>query len=149
MFEKLGSKTGFLILALWLGLQAATASASETVLPQHSPFDKKLAATGFYDWKTDGQAGEHRSIEELFAVARSFRYARELKTDRWQTPQETEARRSGDCEDKAVWLYWVLKTNGYQNVALHIGRYRSVDARLHVWVTVEDGSNEWMLDPTT
>lgn len=142
MIDKLLAKCGLAMLATCM------LSTTTPALAEHSPFDQKIAATGFYQWKTSNP-DTRRSIDELFTVARSFRYKQERNTDHWQTPQETESSHAGDCEDKAVWLYWVLKTNGYENVALHVGRYRSADSRLHAWITVADESGDWVLDPTT
>ena len=90
-------------------------------------------------------------MESLFLKAKSIRYVPDKKgQDYWQTPLETEARWSGDCEDKAVWLYAQLKQNGFQDVRLVVGRFRNVSRDFHVWVTLSDSSNDfYVLDPTS
>ena len=89
------------------------------------------------------------SVENLFATAHAFRYAPDGRRDYWQSAEETQRRRSGDCEDKAVWLYTELRRSGYENVHLVIGRYTQVSPGLHVWLTLTDDSGSiWVLDPT-
>ncbi len=129
------------------GRAAANTSASPV---QATPFDAKLASIGFFDpgfFESQSPSGD--SAESLFWKARSFRYVSDGDTDYWQTPQETEARHTGDCEDKALWLFYELKQNGYSNALLVIGKYRQMDLKYHVWVTYTDDSGETIvLDPT-
>ena len=112
---------------------------------QATPFDNKISRSGALE--SLSRVPETTSADQLFLTARSFRYKKDDATsDLWQTPQETEQRWAGDCEDKAVWLYANLKQNGYQDVRLVIGRFR---AGLHVWVTMPDGQGGYfILDPT-
>jgi hypothetical protein len=115
-----------------------------------TPFDSRIdsaGAFGAYDFS--GALSNTRSGDELFLAARSIRYVSDGKVDHWQTPQETQTRWSGDCEDKAIWLYAELKHSGYSNVRLVVGRYRSVDKGFHVWVSMADGQGGvYILDPT-
>ena len=115
-----------------------------------TPFDRKISRTGVLtdNPMEDQNRAEQGSFESLFWRARSFRYCADHNGDYWQTPQETENNGSGDCEDKAVWLYANLKQNGYANVRLVIGKYRSFETRYHVWVTYTDQTGAtYLLDP--
>ena len=143
----------FLCLSLICGVCSPALSAPTSPLNgipiQGTPFDGKLVRTGFFDVRADELALPHRSsLEELFAIARAFRYSRDRGGDYWQTPQETSQKRSGDCEDKAVWLYAQLKQNGIENVRLVIGKHKSMDRNYHVWVQVRDPDGSVLiLDP--
>jgi hypothetical protein len=89
------------------------------------------------------------AIEQLFRVAKSFRHTPDVYGDRWQTADETEKKRSGDCEDKAFWIFTRLKERGFSNVRLFIGKYRLVDPHFHVWVTCQDSSGHtYLVDPS-
>ena len=112
-----------------------------------TPFDGRILDSGIAD-SSFQVSGEHKNAEELFYIAKSFRYTKDSGYDRWQSPQETESKRSGDCEDKSVWLFAHLKQNGYSDVQLVIGKYRNFERNLHVWVvyTNENGEN-MVLDP--
>lgn len=143
----------FLSVSLVWGIGTPALSASTNPLNgipiQGTPFDGKLVRVGFFDIYTDSPALTQRSgLEELFAIARAFRYSGDRRGDHWQTPQETAQKRSGDCEDKAVWLYARLKQNGIENVRLVIGKYKSMDRSFHVWVQVADPDGSiFILDP--
>ena len=120
------------------------------VLIKSTPYDNKLSRTGLLAFTPVDffHENESRSIESLFLRAKAFRYLKDRKGDIWQTPQETERKGSGDCEDKAVWLFHRLRQNGYENVRLVIGKYKSISAGYHVWVTYADkNSASYILDP--
>lgn len=119
---------------------------------QATPFDAKLASVGFFNrpkTATEVRTDQPQSVQNLFLVARSFRYSPHAADDRWQTPKETSAKGSGNCADKAVWLYTQMKRDGYDNVRLVIGKYNSTDPLFHVWVTYADTAGDiYLLDPT-
>lgn len=80
-----------------------------------------------------------------------------LGYDYWQLPEETERLGTGDCEDKAIWLYIRLLERGYTNIRLVVGKYRADKEIYHVWVNLyvtapgKDGMVEqkvYILDPT-
>lgn len=114
-----------------------------------TPFDQKLSMAGMLQpLPSFLSSPAHTSVESLFQEASRFRYARDVSNDRWQTAEETEARRSGDCEDKAIWLYTKLKEEGYSGIRLVIGKYRPHERNYHVWVNYTDASGrEYILDP--
>lgn len=129
--------------------QAALDSLGGSLI-QATPYDSKINSAGALSNNFTPLLGSIRSSDELFFQARTIRYAADpAGQDYWQTPQETEARWAGDCEDKAVWLFAQLKKSGHFNVRLVIGRYRAIDKNFHVWVTMaDDQNNVWVLDPT-
>lgn len=113
-----------------------------------TPYDGRFNSAGILDIQAVSNSAQN--MDALFNRAKAFRYEADSKGhDRWQTPEETEARWSGDCEDKAVWLYAQLKKDGYEGVRLVIGRKDSGSRGLHVWVTLDasDGTF-YVLDPT-
>jgi hypothetical protein len=115
-----------------------------------TPFDNKVMSSGAF-FPLDVTASSHTldTSDALFEISRSFRYVSDEGRDYWQTPEETEAKGSGDCEDKAVWLYVQLKKNNVDSARLVIGRYRSIDRGLHVWVTMTDKDGHMIvLDPS-
>ena len=116
-----------------------------------TPFDAKVRSAGCFNLDfPSSETGDwgQKSIQDLFATARTFRYVSDGRSDKWQSADETESRYAGDCEDKAIWLFTRLINNGYFNVRLVIGRYRSIDSDLHVWVICSDkDGNTCLLDP--
>jgi hypothetical protein len=68
--------------------------------------------------------------------------------DYWQLPQETESRGTGDCEDKAIWLYARLIQIGFENVRLVVGKYRVDEPAYHAWVVHNSTGKTYILDPT-
>jgi hypothetical protein len=115
-----------------------------------TPFDRQVMSAGGLKGHFDILTGSLASSEGLFMQARSMRYVADAPgRDYWQTPEETQARWAGDCEDKALWLFANLKKNGYSKVRLMVGRYRSSDRAFHVWVTLADDHDQVLvLDPT-
>lgn len=131
-------------LALASSASAAQDAPASVAL---TPFDSKLRSAGFFDAAALPQDGE-ASPETLFRIAHSFRYRSEAQ-DRWQSAEETDARRSGDCEDKALWLYQKLTQGGHREVSLVVGRKAGARG-LHVWVTLRGAGNTLLiLDPST
>ncbi len=120
---------------------------------QATPFDYKLSQTGFFNLNEQNPrvapVSSLESMKKLFLEARSFRYLHDTDNNQWQSPEETEIKHTGDCKDKALWLYAKLKKNGYTNVRLVVGKYRSFDRLFHTWVSYTDSSNvAYLLDPT-
>ncbi len=117
---------------------------------QTTPFDYKLSQAGFFKQDLNSMRYSGReSLEDLFLTARSFRYIHDKNESQWQSPKDTESKHAGDCKDKALWLYSELKKNGYWNVRLVVGKYRSFDRSFHAWLWYTDDSNiTYLLDPT-
>jgi len=84
------------------------------------------------------------AIEE----AGEFSYRRDVGGDRWQTPEETEAARAGDCEDVSIWLYAQLVEGGVDGARLCIGKRKPDDKVFHAWVTWNTAETTYILDAT-
>ncbi len=66
----------------------------------------------------------------------------------WQLPFETERLGTGDCDDKAVWLYSKLLKDGVGNVRLVLGNYKKGELSVHMWVNWYQDGQVYILDPT-
>ncbi|HTL70092.1 MAG TPA: hypothetical protein VL404_02255 [Candidatus Eisenbacteria bacterium] len=114
-----------------------------------TPFDRKIDGAGISLALAHPSGVPDKNPETLFMISRSFRYVRDARGDRWQSPQETDARHSGDCEDKAIWLFYRLKLSGAHDVRLVIGKFKRHMGEFHVWVTYRDaGGGLCLADPT-
>lgn len=131
---------------VWAGPSFSTACLIET-----TPFYNRLIQAGVFEpVSIRARIDQPQPVDLLFRMAKSFRYRSDkLRRDRWQSADETSRSYSGDCEDKAIWLYTQLRRNGYRDVSLVIGRYGPSSREFHVWVTYQDENGQWMLlDPT-
>ena len=131
--------------------QAEPSFASSNCMIEYSPFYQKLLKAGVFDLTTAPDAEKTEPMKLLFIKAHLFHYASETKsqTEKWQSAEETTRLFSGDCADKAIWLYTHMRKNGYQNVSLVIGRYSPSSRVLHMWLTYEETPGETLLlDPT-
>lgn len=113
-----------------------------------TPYDTRMAQAGILSLSAPLQ--NFNSIDALFMKARAFRYKEDARgNDHWQSPEETESRWAGDCEDKAVWLFYQLKMNGAQDARLVIGKQNAASKGLHVWVALTEPNGSFrILDPT-
>jgi hypothetical protein len=116
---------------------------------QTTPFFNRLETAGVFDVPAI-HAETPKPMILLFRMALSFHYAHDAKKeDNWQSADETTKYFSGDCEDKAIWLYTHMRRNGYKDVSLHIGKYAPSSRKLHMWVSYVDNDRKTMLlDPT-
>ena len=147
LFRTMTLVTALSLLTSSVALPAPAAQEGNTVMA--TPFDRKISTSHVFDVQ-GGVPSSAKDPLALFMEARSFRYTPDRRSDHWQTPEETEARRAGDCEDKAVWLYAQLKAAGYTDTRLVIGKYKSISRQYHVWVTFTDDQGQTLiLDPTT
>lgn len=117
-------------------------------LVSFTPFDARMRSAGLFSAGLGAFTPTNQSMEDLFNTAKSFRYVPDRGSDHWQSAEETNRRRSGDCEDKAIWLFKRLAASRAYNARLVIGRYRPLDTQLHVWVMCTDRNGEiCILDP--
>jgi len=116
-------------------------------LTTRTPFDHKIVRAQLQVDTQGSTQMSNESIEDLFRIAKSFRYKRDMYGDVWQSASETDKSRSGDCEDKAIWLFTKLSQNGYNDIRLVVGKFRTIDKQFHAWVTVRVDGNDYLLDP--
>src|SRR5262249_23948429 len=138
-----------------LSLAAAPSSSAypefgSGCLVKSTPFYQRLIGAGIFEPEKIAPTGEEKPLQLLFRIARFIPYDPDHnKEDIWQSADETSKIFSGDCEDKAIWLYTQLRRNGYSDVHLVIGKYGPSSTKFHVWVTyVDETGVNWLLDPT-
>lgn len=68
--------------------------------------------------------------------------------DHWQLPFETEHLGTGDCEDKAIWLYSKLVKEEINNIRLVVGKYKLEVTGFHAWINWYDDGHVYIIDPT-
>ena len=142
-----------LLILLWLlafpALVTADIQFGVGCMIQTTPFYNKLVQAGVFEIPAMGLANP-RPMPLLFKMARSFRYESDkTRRDWWQSADQTSQYFSGDCEDKAIWLYTQMRRNGYHDASLHIGKYSPSSRKFHMWVTyVADDGSTLLLDPT-
>ncbi len=113
--------------------------------------DSKLENIALSDYKNN-LSSRNQIIYECFNKACEIKYEKEIEGDYWQTPEETEKIKKGDCEDMALYLSYLLDKEQISHkltVGYFGGDNRSVNKNdLHCWVYVKM-DNEWnILDPT-
>ena len=112
----------------------------------------KLENITFLD-NENNLSARNNIIYECFKKACEIEYEKEENgKDHWQTLDEIEINKKGDCEDMALYLSYLLDNNHIENF-LRIGYMYSNDMLdkskdLHTWVYVEL-DDEWnVLDPS-
>jgi len=65
--------------------------------------------------------------------------------DYWQTPEETIAKGTGDCEDKATLDYKQLKEKGL-DVNMVWGKMKKEDKKDHIWLEYEIGRDSYIIE---
>ncbi len=73
---------------------------------------------------------------------RSITYKAEQGKDVWQTPAETIALGTGDCEDYAIGKYFTLRALGFLGIPMSVWTLKLEGAGAHCLLTV----NGWALD---
>ena len=88
----------------------------------------------------------HRSAWE---IARDIRNVSEPPgQDFWQSPEETLKCGAGDCEDKAILLWWLLREAGVKDGRVVFGRLHAFMPEYpHAWVELGKGMNAIIMDP--
>jgi hypothetical protein len=89
------------------------------------------------------------SIRELRQFLSTCKYVSDEeqfnRKDYWMPPEEFEKRKTGDCDDFALWTWRQLLSMGYQAryVIGSAGRYGGG----HAWVTIEKGGKHYIVEP--
>lgn len=94
------------------------------------------------------QRDERPPLIQAFDIASSIEYESEKDgEDYWKTPLETARDRRGDCEDKALYLQFLLKARGIET-RLSCGIVTIESKTGHAWLTYDSGKYRYILDPT-
>ena len=83
-------------------------------------------------------------VRTLMRQGRNFRYSF-TQPYTASLPEVTEARRSGDCKDKALWLAGRI---GDENVRFVVGKARRTSSISHAWLLWRNEGRWWILDCT-
>jgi transglutaminase-like putative cysteine protease len=101
-------------------------------------------------------------VAKSFSEARSIKYKSE-EQEYWQLPLETKELKTGDCEDKAFYLQFLLSKHNIPSKVV-VGYTvppenplkewkkdipREKKTPLHVWNEVEMGGATYIVDPTS
>lgn len=126
-----------LIRLLGIGLLASTLSCSmfKTAIILNTKFEHKP------------------EIKNSFIKAQKIKYAWDYKKygkDYWQTPKKTKKEQEGDCEDKAIFLWDLLRKQGIKSQVIFGWVYKSdiKNGSGHAWVEYEKENSTYILDPT-
>jgi hypothetical protein len=131
----------------WTALSfAVQLSASVVLIPgttvRATPYDRYMAPVRrtFNSMHRGGATMER--VNTLMRQGRTFRYRR---SDPYSpaSPEETAARRAGDCKDKALWLMSQLQD---PNVHFVIGKLDRRAPISHAWLEWEHDGQRWILD---
>ncbi|MDD5350940.1 MAG: hypothetical protein PHQ12_12080 [Chthoniobacteraceae bacterium] len=109
-----------------------------------TPYDPYCAPVDAVMRHLDGPAPSFQTVSALVREGYSFRYVFDAPYLA-QTPQQTEARHSGDCKAKSLWL--ASRMND-ANVRYVIGKARRTSKISHAWLMWKAQGRWWILDPT-
>jgi len=88
-----------------------------------------------------------KTLADIEAFLHQCKYLSDQKTrsqaDFWEPPDEFEIRRTGDCEDHAIWAWRHLHDLGYK-ARLVLGKY----TRGHAWVHIFINGRVYLLEAT-
>ncbi len=129
-------------------LLAANLSASAIVdlgsATSQTPYDRYMSPVKQTYASLNGGGATMDKVQALVREGRNFRYTH---SDPYNpaTPQETAAKRQGDCKDKALWLINQLNDPTARFV---IGKEIRGEAVSHAWVMWQNEGRWWILDCT-
>lgn len=130
------------------------AGISTLSTPYDSKYQKVQYSPNYYEptdtLKTEAPHNkDYQKVYEYLETASRFEYMADVKgADYWQSPSETERLGTGDCDDKAIWLYSKLIKEGIDNIRLVLGNYKSGEFSVHMWVNWYQDGQVLILDPT-
>lgn len=88
------------------------------------------------------------AMRDCFNIAASVPYKYEVcGDDTWQSPCETVSKNTGDCEDKAIYLQYLLKMKGIDSQVC-FGKVEAEDEVYHAWIECINIHEVYVLDPT-
>ncbi|HEV7869144.1 MAG TPA: hypothetical protein VGO90_15760 [Chthoniobacteraceae bacterium] len=137
----------FSLALLSLAALVVSASAAPVDLGSvagYTPYDRYIRPVKQVLSTLGNQKASLEQVHALMREGRSFRYAH---TDPYNAapPAVTEARKVGDCKDKALWLCDQL---GDSSARFVIGKMKRSSSISHAWVMWENQGRWWVLDCT-
>jgi hypothetical protein len=129
------------LLLATLGAHAAVDLGSST---SHTPYDSYMSPVKQVFNSLHAENVPMDKVNSLMREGRGFRYAH---TDPYNpaSPQQTAARKVGDCKDKALWLCNQLQDS---NARFVIGKMKRNARISHAWVMWQHEGRWWILDCT-
>jgi hypothetical protein len=138
-------KTALLSLAVLLLAGLSAHAITDLGAPtDHTPYDRFLTPVKDVFNTMHGDSTPMDKVQSLMREGRSFRYAH---TEPYYpaAPQQTAARRTGDCKDKALWLMDQMQDPSARFV---IGKMTRGARLSHAWVMWQHDNQWWILDCT-
>jgi hypothetical protein len=90
-----------------------------------------------------------QNLEELRDFLRTCRYVSDKeefgRREYWQTPEDFEQRRRGDCDCFAMWTWRQLLDMGYS--ARFVCGLVGVRGSRHAWVTFSENGSHYLVEP--
>src|SRR5580692_1132883 len=136
--------TLFSLAILFLAKLSASAIVDLGSSTSHTPYDAYMVPVKQVFNSLHAENVSMDRVNSLMREGRGFRYAH---TDPYNPapPQETAARKVGDCKDKALWLCNQLQDSSARFV---IGKMKRNARISHAWVMWQHEGRWWILDCT-
>ena len=109
-----------------------------------TPYDPYLAPVRQTFASMNGESATMQKVQAWMREGRGFRYSHTVPYYP-ALPQETAAKRQGDCKDKALWMINNLQDPTARFV---IGQDKRGAAMSHAWVMWQNQGKWWILDCT-
>jgi hypothetical protein len=138
-------KTTLLTAALFLLTKLVVSAAVDLGTSiDHTPYDRYMTPVKEVLSSMHGEAAGMDKVQSAMREGRAFHYAH---TEPYlpAMPQETAARHTGDCKDKALWLMDQLQDPSARFV---IGKMTRGAKLSHAWVMWQHEGKWWILDCT-
>ena len=137
-------KTLLTISLLLLTKLASFAAVDLGTVTDHTPYDRFLTPVKEVFNSMHGEGATMDKVQTAMRTGRAFRYAH---TEPYlpAMPQETAAKHTGDCKDKALWLMDQLQDPSARFV---IGKMTRGAKLSHAWVMWQHDGQWWILDCT-
>ena len=145
LINTMNTKLSLLSLAaLFLAQFSASAVVDLGSAVSRTPYEAYMSPVKQVLGSLRGEAPAMDRVAALMRQGRGFRYAH---TDPYNPalPQQTAARRVGDCKDKALWLCDQLQDSSARFV---IGKLKRGSRVSHAWVMWQGEGRWWILDCT-
>ena len=109
-----------------------------------TPYDRYMTPVKQTFASISGEGATMQKVQALMRQGRGFRYAHS-EPYYPASPEQTAAKRKGDCKDKALWLIDQLQDPTARFV---IGKEKRGAAVSHAWVMWQHEGRWWILDCT-
>lgn len=141
----LDMKKALLTAALFLLTKLVVSAAVDLgTSTEHTPYDRYMVPVKEVLSSMHGEAASMDKVQAAMREGRAFHYAH---TEPYlpAMPQETAARHTGDCKDKALWLMDQIQDPSARFV---IGKMTRGAKLSHAWVMWQHEGKWWILDCT-